>query len=164
MDLGDFIDTLESSVLPKVVEADRAALVEISKHLTSVAKAKFGVYQPDYGPFKAWKPLSPDTQIIRVKLGYSPDEPLLRTGDTRDSISYQVSDIEAVVGSTEETMIYHELGTKSEPPRPVFGPTAYQSKNKIVELIGKTVVSALINSSNKTKELPDLSDYHMEIT
>ena len=160
--LDDFINVLEKSVLPKTVAVDKGALTEAADFLTKAAIGKFGSYQRKAGPFPAWKPLADDTKIIRVKQGYSEDEPLLRTGETRDSVSNEVSDSEAVIGSTKQEMIYHELGTKTEPPRPVFGPVAFESKKQVMKIIGSHMFNALINSDNKTKPIPDLSQYNME--
>ena len=41
-----------------------------------------------------------------VAKGFTPDDPLLRTGQLRDSISHQVQGLDAVVGSTSEVMVY----------------------------------------------------------
>jgi HK97 gp10 family phage protein len=65
----------------------------------------------------------------------------------RESISHQVSGLEAALGSTDPKMVYHEFGTSKMPPRPVFGPAAFRNKEKIKTIIGEAVVTGLIGGS-----------------
>lgn len=90
------------------------ALIPVCEFLQEKAKEKFGVYQTD------WKQLTPATQKGRVRLGYTPNDPLLRSGDLRDSVEYSILGNSAVVGSKNEIMLYQEKGTSTIPPRPVF--------------------------------------------
>lgn len=80
------------------------------------AKAAVGTYT--YG----WPQLSDYTQKDRVELGFSANDPLLRTGALQGSISSMAHDVglgaEGLVYSGEKTALWAELGTsRGEPPR-----------------------------------------------
>lgn len=108
------------------------------------AEGKFGTYQTSVGPFGAWEPLAESTKADRVASGFTPDDPLLRSGSLRDSIQHQVSHLEAVIGSPDARMAYQELGTDKIPPRPVLGPAAVESKKEIEKIVAGAAVSGLI--------------------
>lgn len=114
---------------------DRAAAV-----IEANAKARIGHYQAETGAFNAWPELADSTVADRVSKGYSPDEPLLRKGDLRGSYSRAVEGNEAVVGSTSDIAVYQELGTSKIPPRPVLGPAAFDSKDKVEAILGHAVL------------------------
>lgn len=138
----------------KIAVETELALHEIAEHIEKEAKAEFGEYQPQVGSFVAWAPLA-DTTLYgwkwfpgKVDLGYSPpDNPLVREGELRDSISHEVSGLEAYIGSPDERMPYHEFGTANMPPRPVLGPAGYKSKEVIAKLIGAALLVGLIGES-----------------
>jgi HK97 gp10 family phage protein len=117
---------------------DRAAAV-----IEADAKGQIGTYQQQAGPFNAWPELAESTQKDRERKGFTPNDPLLRSGELRDSISREISDDEAAVGSTSDVMVYQELGTPTIPPRPVLGPAAFKNKDKIERILGEAVVHAL---------------------
>ena len=106
--------------------ADSAAKV-----VKDAAQVKIGVYQEQAGPFNAWAPLADRTVADRISKGFSPLEPLLRTGGLRDSITKTVTGSEATVGSTSMIALYQEQGTEHISPRPVLGPAAFEGKKPI---------------------------------
>lgn len=110
---------------------DRAA-----KLVETTAKSEFGHYQPQTGPFPEWPELADSTQEQREAMGYTPNDPLYRTGSIRDSVSRAVHGLDAVVGSTSDLMIYHEFGTSRMPARPVFGPAVFRNRKEIQTLVG----------------------------
>lgn len=130
--------------VPLIAAELHEGLNVIAAHIEKTAKAEFGTYQPTKGPFGAWPELAEATKDDRVRQGFPEDEPLLRTGDLRDSISRHVEGLEAAVGSTDETMVFHEFGTSKMPARPVLGPAAFSSKGVIEKLVGAAAVSGLI--------------------
>jgi len=105
------------------------------------AQARIGEYQGYTGPFNSWAPLAEATVADRVAQGFTPDDPLLRTGELRESIEAVAKGGEAVVGSTSDIALYQELGTDKIPPRPFLGPAIYDSKLSIGELAAKTIVA-----------------------
>jgi HK97 gp10 family phage protein len=122
---------------------------EVTHHLTEKAaelikddaQKRIGEYQDYTGPFPGWAPLADSTKADRVAQGFSEDEPLLRTGELRDSITVSAKGNEAVVGSDSDIALYQEVGTDKIPPRPFLGPAGYDSKLGIGELSAKTIVA-----------------------
>lgn len=104
------------------------------------AKAKLGSYQPAVGPYPAWQPLSPITQEIRASQGYTPNDPLRRSGEMANSIGHMVYGEEAAVGTTSEKAVWQELGTSTIPPRPFFGPVAIESEHDVQRIISASLV------------------------
>lgn len=105
------------------------------------AKGEIGMYQPQAGPFQDWAELAESTKEDRVNRGFSENDPLLRTGGLRDSITHEVNSLEAVIGSTDPVMIYQEFGTPTSPPRAVLGPAAFRNKEKIKAIIGAAAMA-----------------------
>lgn len=125
-------------------KAGTAALERVAKRIEATAKSEFGVYQPGVGPFGAWPELAESTKEERERLGFTPDDPLLRTGGLRDGISHRVADLEAEIGSDDDVMVYQEFGTEHIPPRPVLGPAAERNHDVILAELGGAVVAGII--------------------
>lgn len=122
-----------------------AALDAAAKSIETEAKSEIGTYQRDeMGPFAPWEELKQSTQRERERLGFTPNDPLLRTGDLRDSISHETHGLEAAVGSTSQVMVWQEMGTETIPPRSVLGLAAQRREREVVKLIGAAVVSELM--------------------
>lgn len=116
--------------------------------IENTAKSEFGKYQPAVGPFQEWAPLAESTIADKEDGGFSPpDNPLLRTGEMRDSIDHEVHHLEAVVGATDEKMVFHEFGTSKMPARPVFGPAAFRNKERIKRILGAAMVEGLMGGA-----------------
>lgn len=124
--------------------SEHRALEKAAQLIEKSAKAEIGIYQPEVGPFPAWAPLAEATVEDRVRKGYTPNDPELRSGALRDSISRVVEGREAVVGSTSDVMVYQEMGTSKMPPRPILGPAAFKNREQIARLIGAHAVSAIL--------------------
>lgn len=134
------------------------ALDQAAKIIEDDAKAQLGVYQAEAGPFNAWPELADSTKDDRRYAGFPEDEPLLRTGALRNSISREVHGDEAAVGSTSDVAVYQELGTDTIPPRPFLGPAAFKNKERIEALLGQAVVHALeYGEAGNFVALPGLS-------
>lgn len=118
--------------------------------IETTAKSEFGSYQGEVGSFAAWDPLAPHTQQERERLGYTPDDPLLRSGALRDTVSHVISGTEAVIGSDSDVMVYQELGTPSIPPRAVLGPAAIRNKVLIGRTLGAAAVKGLLYGAGVT--------------
>lgn len=125
-------------------EAANAGLEQAAIIVEKAAKDKFGEYQEAVGPFPEWAELAESTQEERERLGFTPNDPLLRRGDLRDSFKHQTGDQQAVIGSTSPIMAYQEFGTDRIPPRPVVGPAALESHGKIKRILGSAVVSGIV--------------------
>lgn len=104
------------------------------------AKERIGSYQDAAGPFGAWANLAPSTVDDRIRKGFTPDDPLLRTGGLRKSYGHVTDGAVAVVGSSSLIALYMEQGTSKMPPRAVVGPAAVASS----EAIGRVAATTLI--------------------
>jgi HK97 gp10 family phage protein len=113
-----------------------SGLEKAAKLLEDKAKETVGEYHDAIGPAPAWADLADATKADRVAKGFHEDEPLLRTGALRDSISHEVAGHEAWIGSDSEIAEYHETGTSRMPPRPIFGTALYGNIDQAVDAIG----------------------------
>lgn len=129
------------SVAAGEVLALHEGLEKCAKLVEKTAKEEIGEYQPSSGPFPAWPELADSTKEERVRLGFTEDDPLLRTGELRDSITHETNGFEAIIGSTNPVMAYMEFGTPTVPARPVIGPAAYRNKERIRAIIGAAAIS-----------------------
>ena len=118
--------------------------------IEKTAKAEIGVYQREVGNFAGWVSLAESTQTDRAAKGFTPDDPLLRTGALRDSITHQIDELDAVIGSDSDIMVYQELGTDRIPPRAVLGPAAIRNKDLIMKTLGHAVAEGLLYGSGTT--------------
>jgi hypothetical protein len=141
--LGEMAAELAMRV-PLIAVELHHGLEKIVERIEKTAKAEFGHYQPATGPFPQWPELADATQEERARLGFTENDPLLRTGARRDSIEHKVDGLEGLVGSTDEKMPFSEFGTATEPARPVLGPAAFRNRSAIEKLVGAAVVSGLI--------------------
>lgn len=106
------------------------------------AKDVIGTYH--YG----WPQLAPATQAERARLGYAPNEPLLRTGDLRDSITHHMDGDTGFVGSTSEIAPHHEFGTSRIPPRSFLGGAA-AAKEEEIHALGATALQKAVAGTLK---------------
>jgi phage gpG-like protein len=125
-------------------EAAQASLEQGAKLIEKRAKNKIGEYQEQVGPFIAWPELAESTKSDRAAQGFPEDEPLLRTGEMRDSIGHQVGEGEAVIGSNDDRAVWQELGTAHIPPRSFLGGAAAEKAHEIWEITGRNAVVALV--------------------
>jgi len=119
-----------------------------AKVIEKDAKDRIGEYQAAAGPFNAWDGLADSTMAARELAGYPANEPLLVSGELRDSIEHEVAGLEAVVGSKLEKAAWQEFGTEQGgqrhiPPRPFIGPAAFENKEKIEGILGAASVRGL---------------------
>lgn len=124
--------------------ANHRALERAAKIVADEAKNSLGTYQEAAGPFPAWEELAPTTKADRQAKGFSQNEPLLRTGELRDSIGYTVTDDTATIGATAPHAAFHELGTDSEPQRSFLGSAAYRKGDEVSQEIGATIITHII--------------------
>jgi hypothetical protein len=95
-----------------------------------------------------WPPLSPRTIAEKGRLGFtgqvSSTDPLLRTGELRDSIKHVVEDVEVILGSDDPQAAYHEYGTEREPPRPFIATTMFREGHDAATLVWRHVMAAFV--------------------
>jgi hypothetical protein len=129
-----------------------AALEAIGKYVKEKAQSKFGIYQDAVGEFPAWPELADSTQKQRAALGFSPNDPLYRTGETMESIDCNVEPNKVQVGSADPVMLWQEEGTPTIPPRPVLGPAMYESIEEIKKILGLMMVNWLTGEKKINKD------------
>lgn len=104
------------------------------------AKARIGHYQI------GWAPLKQVTVTQKVHLGYAPpDNPLLRTGEGRESIMAQVnrSILRGAVYTNSKAMAAQESGAHmmvgstevTLPPRPFLYPATLEGRELLIEML-----------------------------
>jgi hypothetical protein len=118
----------------KVVE--HRLLEHACEEIEKRAQAKIGEYQHKAGPFSAWAPLADAPVQDRIDQGYPANEPLLRSGEMRDSIEHKVIGHEGHVGSDSDIALWQELGTDKIPARSFLGGAAFELEPKIREETG----------------------------
>lgn len=126
-----------------------------AKAIARRAKQKIGEYQEEVGEFAAWAELADSTKTDRVNQGFPENEPLLRTGEMRDSIEYICGSLEAQVGSNDDKAVDQELGTSRIPPRSFLGGAAAEIAPKIAEEAAIASYSTLISLN--------LNDWHKPV-
>lgn len=134
-----------TQIAATVPAVEHAALDYASRVILEECKAEIGHYQARAGRFAAWAPLAEMTKRQRVALGFTPDEPGLRTGAMRDSYERTVRAREAWVGSNDMHAVWFELGTRTQPPRSVIGMAAMHKRDEIRAATGRIFYGALIS-------------------
>lgn len=145
--INSFVEHL-AVLAADVLLAEHKALKRAAEVVEREAKSEFGVYQGATGPFAKWEELSDYTKQDRVSQGFTENDPLLRSGGLRDSISHAVQGLSAVIGSTDQVMVYQELGTDEIPPRPVLGPALLRKDKEVVRIVGEYTMAAMLTGSN----------------
>ena len=128
--------------------AQQHALSEGAKIVHEEARDRIGTYQGAAGPFGAWPQLAQSTQDERVREGYSPNDPLLRSGDMRDSLEWNASPFQANIGSDSPVAKAQELGDGDDlPARSFLGGAAYSKEEEVVDKVRQELVAAYIIGS-----------------
>lgn len=116
------------------VEPNLAIAVEATTHAAAdKARGYIGHYQGATDGYPAWEPLAESTLRDKERRGYAPpDNPLLRTGEMRDSIVAEVEGLVGTFGSDSKIALYQEMGTsRGIPPRSFIGRAAHESIPKL---------------------------------
>jgi HK97 gp10 family phage protein len=153
--ITDFVEHLAALAIAEEI-AIRKGLNQAAKLVEKEAKAEIGNYQDEIGPFIAWPELAEATKTDRIRHGYSEDDPLLRTGDLRDSIGTVISTdgMEAQVGSNSDIAVYQELGTEHIPPRSFLGGAMARKLPEVKEILGASLVAGLVGERVFNRFLP----------
>lgn len=152
-DMGFFATHLLTAAA-SVQKAEHEILDHIGKLVKKRAKAKIGHYQDAAPPFAGWAELADSTKADRVKQGYPEDEPLLRSGDMRESVGHKVQGNEVTIGSDSDIAVYQELGTEHIPPRSFLGGAMAEELMEIQRVVGKGAVAALVGKDVFQGKLP----------
>jgi hypothetical protein len=120
--------------------------------VAAAAKDRIGKTHSD------WPALSPETIADRVKKGFAPNEPGLRTGQMRDSIGITIapSGLEASVGSNDPHLLWFELGTSKQPPRSVLVAGAQSVEDRIHTMAARATIAVLAGRGLHSSEFGEL--------
>lgn len=138
------------------IEADMKLTEEVCvekacRMVEKEAKAAIGTYR-----FESWTPLQPET-VARKARG---DTPLLETGELRDSIEHTVeregTEVVGYVGTNDPIAKYHELGTRTIPPRSFLGEAAMRKEHKIHEMMERMIAATFDRGGPHYRELREL--------
>lgn len=156
--LDQFVAHL-ASVAREIPKRQSLALRDGGEVIQKEARAEIGTLQSRAGPFGAWPELSPRTQQERVKAGYSPNDPLRRSGALRDHIELNHDGKQAVVGVPSEMVgsgtdadpirnigdvaIAMELGTDRVPARSFLGRSAFVKGHEAVGAMASVLTDAI---------------------
>lgn len=115
--------------------ARRRALEYAGQIIEDEAKRLIGTYDAD----PTWPELADATKEDRVRQGFSENEPLLRTGELRDSIHHTVVANVGHIGSDDDKAVWQELGTVHIPPRSFLKSAVISEAHAIEHVIGHTM-------------------------
>jgi hypothetical protein len=128
---------------PKIIEA-------ACKIVQKKAKAAIGKNH------EMWPPLAEATIADKQKHGFPTPKPLLRTGELRDSIQYQVHGLEGAVGSDLDKAVWQELGTSRIPPRSFLVSSAIASEDRIHRMAAATTIAALSGFGHGARDVREM--------
>lgn len=140
MSISDFVDHLKGAK-SRINQPNYSAMERACRVVEAEAKREIGTYQ------EGWAELADSTKADRVRLGYSENDPGLRSGEMRDSIGHVVGHNEGVVGSDDDKLVWFELGTDKQPPRSVLALAAMHKSKEVAHILGAGVHAALAGSS-----------------
>lgn len=142
MTMKEYIAMLERAT-KQVRTAITRDLTEIGLRQRNLAQGYIGQELPE------WPPLADSTIEEKERLGYtgvvSDTDPLLRTGEMRDSIEAVVTPtatgVKLDVGSNDPVALYQEMGTPTIPPRPFIALSAIAVMDFAKSALGKSAVA-----------------------
>ncbi|MBO9539683.1 hypothetical protein J7643_03725 [bacterium] len=128
----------------RLAGATSAELEAQGAAIEATAKSKFGTYQA------GWSPLADSTKADRSQQGFTPNDPLFRSGGLRDAVHHRVEGDSVFVGIEPGQTLYgpdgkgvdaalvmavQEYGDSQGrvPPRPVFGTVVIEDFDRHVE-------------------------------
>ena len=132
----------EAAMLNELNHELEKAAVKVEK----TAKAKLGHYQEASGTFNAWAELADSTKKERVAQGYTENDPLLRSGNLKDSITHETNHLEAIIGTNIDYAIDMEAGSKKSPPRPFLAPALFENVETIKEIVGSATMGVMLGN------------------
>lgn len=105
--------------------------------------------------FGVWPDLADSTKEDKERKGFGNAgndwQPLLRTGEMRDSITFTTGKHEVSIGSPSDILVYQELGTEFIPPRPVLSLAMYREKVKMQKAIGNFMMAWITDTRAQGK-------------
>jgi phage gpG-like protein len=150
--IGGFTNFLTGELLVNADAGRKEALEALARIIAAECRRVIGTYE------LGWEQLAEATQEERARLGYPPNEPLLREGTLRDSIGHEIVEPGklAIVGSTSDIAVYQELGTSTIPARSFLAATAAQKGEAAAKIAGAIIAAAIADRRVLGGELREL--------
>jgi HK97 gp10 family phage protein len=119
--------------------AAAVALTETMASVATEAKAYIGHEMP------FWPPLAESTIRDKEQAGFPTPAPLLRTGELRNSIEFEVDagTLMGAVGSHDPVALFQEIGTSKIPPRPFLKTAMINSEPQAKIFFGRMLETLL---------------------
>jgi len=153
-------DALVDGIRARMIAATRSLgpeYAEISKMVGDDARGRLGSYHEQEGPFPGWAPLEKSTMDERERLGFTRNEPELRTGALHDAIRELPTSEAAIVAVPDEMVTMgndkpvniaivaeaQEHGDEHLPPRPFMGPALWAKREEAIGLINVAIARKL---------------------
>ena len=125
-DISAFLTHMRT-VATNLPAVEHRAVEAAAEMIRDEAKAELGTYQEQEGPLLGWPELADSTKDDRVRLGYTENDPGLREGEMRESITCTARGNEAAVGSNDDKLVWFDQGTNTgQPPREVLARAAFR--------------------------------------
>jgi hypothetical protein len=144
------------------------AIERAGKLVEREAKKEIGQYQDGSPPFVSWPELADYTKDDRTRLGFTENDPGLRTGQMGADIDTKIfnhgDQHEANIGSDDDELLWFELGTVTQPPRSVLGLAAVRNEEKIREILGESAVLAMTGAAGITQVGKGVAGGEFDIT
>jgi len=134
--VGELEDILMRSVerAPLMLEEK---LLKVGEAVKTAARDMIG-HEHD-----TWPALAESTIAEKERKVFDVPDPLLRTGQLRDSIEMEAAGLTMSVGSTEKIAAYQEMGTSRIPPRPFIAPSAEKGALELERELGEQAILLL---------------------
>jgi phage gpG-like protein len=132
-EFADLIPALEAKLRATIAES----MPIIGEMVAQEAREMIGHAQPEW-------PALAEATLQRKKLP-APGDPLLRTGELRDSIQFTSSATRVTIGSNDPKAVIHEHGdpTHRIPPRPIFRSAAHRKAQEVRAVLGARIANVL---------------------
>lgn len=140
----------------------QGGLERVLVHIEENARNQVGHYQAAVGPFPAWAPLAASTEASKAAMGFPSDAPLLAAGAMLASFGHEVSGMEGVAGAKDPKAVFHETGTSRMPPRPVWGPAAFNTRGDIEKILGHAAMGGIVGPGGSNAGAP-IDPYRYQI-
>ena len=164
-DIESFTRFMETRVIPAIPRAIHKGVEDGAVRIRKATQAQLGKYLDGPEPGLPTAPLADSTIDERIRLGFTPDDPGLRSGDMRDSYGERVSTaglrVEASIGSDEIAAVVFEVGRLEQgnyqPPRPELAVAAARNETAVVNGVSKMLVRTLSGKPLPNRAAPDVN-------
>lgn len=99
------------------------------------------------------QPLAPSTQAQREREGFTPNNPLVKSGELLRSQEVAAEGHVAGVGTADPRMVWLEWGTGHIPPRPTYKIALAEAADEVLEVVENSAANILGTGYGRGKRL-----------